>query len=67
MLGYENGKLQKVDTSGSWVFSFLLAAILFIPVWFVWQIIKYFFNLIFGTNNSNNKNNNIEKGQEWRY
>tara|TARA_Y100000996_G_scaffold381598_1_gene336196 strand:+ start:377 stop:574 length:198 start_codon:yes stop_codon:yes gene_type:complete len=65
MLGYENGKLQKVDTAGSWVLSLLLAAILLIPVWFVWQIIKYFFNLIFGT--TDNKNSNVEKGQEWRY
>ena len=50
MLGYKDGKLQEVDTTSSWAFSFLLAALMFIPIWFTWKLIKYFFDLMFNTN-----------------
>ena len=64
MLGYKNGKLQEVDTAGSWVFSFLLAALMFIPVWFVWRIIKYFFDKLF--NNQPKQYVKVKKNKNWK-
>ena len=64
MLGYKDGKLQQVDTSGSWVLSFLIAALMFIPVWFLWKLIKYFFDYLFYSNKK--KYVKVKKNKNWK-
>ena len=64
MLGYENGKLQEVDTAGSWALSFLLATLMLIPVWFVWKIIKYFFDKLF--DNKPKQHIKVKKNKNWK-
>jgi len=64
MLGYKDGKLQEVDTTGSWAFSFLLAALMFIPIWFIWKLIKYFFDKLF--NNQPKQPIKVKKNKNWK-
>ena len=50
---FENGKyreMTKKDTEGSWALAILLSIIVMAPIWLLWKVLEYFFNLIFVNN-----------------
>ena len=60
MLGYKDGKLQQVDTSGSWLLSILITLIILAPFWLLWKLIKSFFS------NKKQVQVKVKKNKNWK-